>query len=124
MAESLAAAPAVALKNKAFLFIKPHAVTDATKTLVGAQLVEKGFTICSEGSISAEDIDSKQLIDQHYYAIASKATILKPNELNIPKEKFKEQFGRGFYCGYIEIEGKEPFYTFNGFFMSMRSKFT
>ena len=173
MNESLAAAgPAAAaggLKNKAFLFIKPHAVTDATKTLVGAQLVEKGFTICSEGSISAEDIDSKQLIDNHYYAIASKATILKPNELNIPEEKFEAKFGLswadalaggrvfnaldacadleidavemdkqwgihkkaeklikfggGFYCGHITIEGKEPCYVFNGFFMEMRSKY-
>merc|ERR1740130_105678 len=171
MNESLAAAGPAAggLKNKAFLFIKPHAVTDATKTLVGAQLVEKGFTICSEGSISAEDIDSKQLIDNHYYAIASKATILKPHQLNIPEEKFEAKFGLswadalaggrvfnaldacadleidavemdkqwgihkkadklikfggGFYCGHITIEGKEPCYVFNGFFMEMRSKY-
>merc|ERR1712028_296867 len=157
------------LKNKAFLFIKPHAVTDATKALVGAQLVEKGFTICKEGSISAEDMDSKKLIDNHYYAIASKATILKPNQLNIPEEKFEAKFGLswadalaggrvfnaldacadleidavemdkqwgihkkadklikfggGFYCGHITIEGKEPCYVFNGFFMEMRSKY-
>ena len=38
-------------------------------------------------------IDSKKLIDQHYYAIASKATILKPRELNVPKDKFKNFFG-------------------------------
>jgi len=31
--------------------------------------------------------------DQHYYAIASKATILKPEALNIPTDKFKAQFG-------------------------------
>jgi nucleoside diphosphate kinase len=162
-------APDEPLKNKAFLFIKPHAVTDATKALVGAQLVEKGFTICKEGSISAEDMDSKKLIDNHYYAIASKATILKPSELNIPEDKFEEKFGLswadalasgrvfnaldacadleinaaemdkqwgihkkadklikfggGFYCGHITIEGKEPCYVFNGFFMEMRSKY-
>ena len=34
------------------------------------------------------------------------------------------KFGGGFYCGLIEVEGKEPIYVFNGFFMSMRSKFT
>merc|ERR1712078_978701 len=34
------------------------------------------------------------------------------------------KFGGGFYCGLIEIEGKEPIYVFNGFFMSMRTKFT
>ena len=34
------------------------------------------------------------------------------------------KFGGGFYCGLIEIEGKDSVYIFNGFFMSMRSKFT
>merc|ERR1712066_1081115 len=34
------------------------------------------------------------------------------------------KFGGGFYCGLVEVEGKEPVYIFNGFFMSMRSKFT
>ena len=38
-------------------------------------------------------IDEKKLIDQHYYPIASKATILKPAELNVPAAKFKEKFG-------------------------------
>merc|ERR1711959_656672 len=103
-------------------------------------------------------------------AIASKATILKPDQLNVPEDKFKAQFGLtwkdalasgkvfnamdgceklgidadqmdaewaktkkakklikfggGFYCGLVEIAGKEPVYVFNGFFMSMRAKFT
>jgi len=158
------------VKNTAFVFVKPHAVTDKVKELVKKGLEEKKFTILTEGSLDSKVIDEKKLIDQHYYAIASKATILKPTELNIPKDKFKEQFGLewdealasgkvfnaldackefgldadsldkawakckadkklikfggGFYCGLIEMEGKEPFYTFNGFFMSMRSKFT
>lgn len=35
------------------------------------------------------------------------------------------KFGGGFYCGLIDtIDGKDPLYIFNGFFMSMRSKFT
>jgi len=122
------------------------------------------------GSIASEDIDSKKLIDQHYYAIASKATILQPHQLNVPQDKFEEQFGitwndaldskkvynamdgcrklaidademdaqwgickkakklvkfgGGFYCGLIEMDGKDSIYVFNGFFMSMRSKFT
>ncbi len=107
---------------------------------------------------------------RHYYAIASKATILKPKELNVPADKFEAEFGLswavalesgtvynamdacayfdcdsdaldaawgkckkagklvkfggGFYCGLVEMDGKEPIYVFNGFFMSMRSKFT
>lgn len=156
--------------NQAFVFVKPHAVTDAVKEVVKAGLEAKGLKIVSEGSISSEMIDEKKLIDQHYYAIASKATILKPAELNVPKDKFKDQFGLewdealangnvynamdgcatlgitadeldaqwgickkakklvkfggGFYCGLIEMEGKDPVYIFNGFFMSMRTKFT
>merc|ERR1719277_1866625 len=34
------------------------------------------------------------------------------------------KFGGGFYCGLVALEGKKPIYVFNGFFMSMRSKFT
>merc|ERR1719251_817947 len=33
------------------------------------------------------------------------------------------KFGGGFYCGLVEMKGKELF-VFNGFFMSMRSAFT
>eukprot|EP00931_Biecheleriopsis_adriatica_P015283 TRINITY_DN11771_c0_g1_i3.p1 TRINITY_DN11771_c0_g1~~TRINITY_DN11771_c0_g1_i3.p1 ORF type:complete len:381 (-),score=67.36 TRINITY_DN11771_c0_g1_i3:110-1213(-) len=156
--------------NAAFVFIKPHAVSEKVKALAKAGLQAKGIKILAEGSLPGEVIDEKKLIDQHYYAIASKATILKPHELNVPADKFKEQFGiswqealdsgkvfnamdtckhlgitadeldiawgkakkakklvkfgGGFYCGLVEIGGKEPVYSFNGFFMSMRAKFT
>lgn len=157
------------VKNNAFVFLKPHAVTDKAKEEVSKFLESKQIKITKEGSIPASQIDEKKLIDQHYYAIASKATILKPNQLNIPKDKFKEffeedfdtlvkdgkvlnaedackkldingagldklwavakkskkmiKFGGGFYCGKIEPASGEPLYTFNGFFMEMRSKF-
>jgi len=158
------------LKNSAFVFIKPHAVTPKVKQLAKKGLQEKGIKILKEGSLSGTLIDQKKLIDQHYYAIASKATILKPAELNVPGDKFQQAFGiswqdaltsgkvfnaldgckelgidadgmntawgkakdakklvkmgGGFYCGLVEVEGKEPLYIFNGFFMAMRSKFT
>jgi nucleoside diphosphate kinase len=153
------------LKNSAFVFVKPHAVTDAVTALVEETLKSKSLTILSKGSLTAEQIDKGMLIDQHYYAIASKATLRKPDQLPVPKDKFeakfgvswektledkkafnavdacahlgisaeelnvawgsaiKEKFGGGFYCGLVTIEGKEPVYVFNGFFMSMRSKF-
>jgi len=156
--------------NSAFVFIKPHAVTDKVKELTGNVLTKNNIKILEQGEIKSEEIDSKKLIDQHYYAIASKATILKPNQLNVPEDKFKEKFGLewkqalengnvynaldacaklevtpdemdaqwgickktdklikfggGFYCGLVEIEGKPSIYAFNGFFMSMRNKFT
>mmetsp|Transcript_20098 Transcript_20098/g.31485 ORF Transcript_20098/g.31485 Transcript_20098/m.31485 type:complete len:309 (-) Transcript_20098:28-954(-) len=153
------------LKNSAFVFVKPHAVTDAVTALVEQTLKDKSLTILSKGSLTAEQIDKGMLIDQHYYAIASKATLKKPDQLPVPKDKFeakfgvsweqtledkkafnavdacahlgitaeeldkawgpakKEKFGGGFYCGLVTIEGKEPVYVFNGFFMSMRAKF-
>jgi nucleoside diphosphate kinase len=156
-------------KNSAFVFIKPHAVTDKVKACAKAGLEKAGIKILKQGTIKAETIDKKKLIDQHYYAIASKATILKPDQLNVPEDKFKGQFGiewkdalasgkvfnaidgcaklgidgdemekawakckadkklikfgGGFYCGLIELEGKDPLYIFNGFFMSMRAKY-
>lgn len=155
-------------KNMAFVFVKPHAVTPACNKTVKDALLAKGIKITGEGDITADVIDKKKLIDQHYYSIASKATILKPHELNIPKDKFQKEMGvswdeakknaynamdaceklgvgademnnmwaeckkkgklvklgGGFYAGLVEKAGQDPIYTFNGFFMSMRSAFT
>ena len=156
--------------NSAFVFVKPHANTPAAVKMVTELMASKGVKILKTGTITAEEIDSKKLIDQHYYAIASKATILKPDKLNVPADKFKAQFGigwqealdagtvfnamdaceklgldaeqmdaewgkcktakklikfgGGFYCGLIEMAGKDPIYVFNGFFMQMRTEFT
>ena len=156
--------------NNAFVFVKPHANTPMAVKMVSELLMSRGVKILKTGTITAEEIDSKKLIDQHYYAIASKATILKPDKLNVPADKFEGQFGigwqaaldagkvfnamdaceklgldaeqmdaewgkckkakklikfgGGFYCGLIEIEGKDPIYVFNGFFMQMRTEFT
>merc|ERR1719359_2763709 len=63
------------------------------KVLVKETLEGKGLKVLKEGEIGAADIDKKQLVDKHYYAIASKATLLTPDKLNIPKDKFKDQFG-------------------------------
>merc|ERR1711862_1068839 len=81
-------------KNAAFVFVKPHAVTPEVNKMVKEGLEAKGLKILKEGDLKSEVIDKKKLIDQHYYAIASKATILKPNQLNVPKDKFKEKFGK------------------------------
>jgi len=79
--------------NSAFLFIKAEAHTAEVKELVEPLMKEKGLRIVKKGELKAEVIDKKQLIDNHYYAIASKATILKPKELNVPNDKFKGKFG-------------------------------
>ena len=38
-----------AVKNAAFVFVKPHAMTEATKTIVKEGLTAAGLTILSEG---------------------------------------------------------------------------
>jgi hypothetical protein len=43
--------------------------------------------------IEGTQIDEEKLIDQHYYAIASKATLLDAKDIPVPKDKFQETFG-------------------------------
>ena len=90
--QPVATAPAN-IKNKAFVFVKPHACTEQGVNLVRETLKMKGFNVNREGDISSEEIDKEKLIDQHYYAIASKATLMKPSELNVPADKFQQTFG-------------------------------
>mmetsp|Transcript_9954 Transcript_9954/g.12934 ORF Transcript_9954/g.12934 Transcript_9954/m.12934 type:complete len:346 (+) Transcript_9954:123-1160(+) len=90
--EDVTVASAAGLKNSAFVFVKPHANTAATQALVQEKLISSGLTILSESDISGPVIDSKKLIDQHYYAIASKATILPASEIPVPPEKFESTF--------------------------------
>lgn len=83
-------------KNAAFLFLKPHAATEATKTLLESELSKKGLTVTMSGQLDGDTIDTKKLIDKHYYSIASKATLLAP--ANIPgmethAAKFEKKFG-------------------------------
>jgi hypothetical protein len=82
-----------ATKQSAFVFCKPHANTEAVQQLVRDIFAHVSVAITSEGEISGEVIDEKKYIDQHYYAIASKATLMKPAELNVPADKFAAEFG-------------------------------
>ena len=81
------------LKNSAFVFVKPAANTTATVALVRRVLTSNKVAIAREGAIDAAEIDAKSLIDQHYYAIASKATLTKPKDLPVPEDKFEAKFG-------------------------------
>jgi hypothetical protein len=79
--------------NSAFVFVKPHANTKATQDMVREKLIAAGIEILSESDIAGSTIDEKKLIDQHYYAIASKATILPADKIPVPEDKFQETFG-------------------------------
>jgi len=81
------------LANGAFVFVKPHANTPACQNLVRQQLQNSNIRILQELDIDGPTIDEKKLIDQHYYAIASKATILEPKDIPVPADKFREAFG-------------------------------
>jgi hypothetical protein len=81
------------LRNAAFVFVKPHANTLATQKLVRETLLSKGIEILSEKDIDGVTIDEHKLIDQHYYAIASKATILPAKDIPVPADKFVQEFG-------------------------------
>ena len=81
------------------MFIKPHAcVPKNDNNLLYKQklletLKENGCEVIREGKISSSVIEKKKLIDTHYYAIASKATLLKPSDLNVPEDLFQKTFG-------------------------------
>lgn len=57
------------------------------------KLAEAGIEILGEKKIDGHTIDKKKLIDQHYYAIASKATILPAKDIPVPVDKFEVAFG-------------------------------
>ena len=54
-------------KHQAFVFIKPHAVTDGVKALVKSILRARSMAIVGEGAISSAQISKGKLIDTHYY---------------------------------------------------------
>ena len=81
--------------NSALVFVKPHACTAATVALAKETLGARGLRILAEGDLSGPEIDERQLIDNHYYSIAAKATLTPPAELNVPEDKFADKFGVG-----------------------------
>jgi hypothetical protein len=92
-AEPAASCDATKLLNSAFVFVKPHANTLATQQMVTQKFAGAGIEILSEHEIDGGTIDRKQLIDRHYYAIASKATILPADQIPVPLDTFQSEFG-------------------------------
>jgi len=82
--------------NEAFVFIKPHALTPQVEDLVKSTFTGRGIKILQEGELEAKQIDEEKLIDNHYYAIANKASLTTPADLNVSKDKqveFQNKFG-------------------------------
>lgn len=49
--------------------------------MVKRELSSRGVKILEEGELNAQQIDEGKQIDQHYFAIASKATLLQQDQL-------------------------------------------
>jgi len=78
--------------NCAFVFIKPHAASsEKAAALVAEVFKAQNINVLSEGDIEGKEIEAQQLIDNHYYAIANKASLSKPADLS-PTEKAQEDF--------------------------------
>ena len=78
------------------LTARARQVTEGTKKLVASKFANAGITVYKEGSLDASIIEKDKLIDNHYYAIANKASLSKPAELNPPaakQEDFEKKFG-------------------------------
>ena len=63
---------------------------------VATNFSKAGIKITKEGTLDAGTIEKNKLIDNHYYAIANKASLTKPKDLNPPQAKqddFEKKFG-------------------------------
>jgi nucleoside diphosphate kinase len=80
-------------ENCALVFIKPRAFTPAVVALVSERLSRGGLRVVESGTISAEEIQRRGLVDKHYASISTKATKLHPRELQVPPELFAAKFG-------------------------------
>uniref|UniRef100_A0A7S2NC75 Nucleoside-diphosphate kinase n=1 Tax=Alexandrium andersonii TaxID=327968 RepID=A0A7S2NC75_9DINO len=93
------------VKNSAFVFIKPHAVTERVQEMVRERLASAGISVKRSLQIPAKTIDEEGLIDKHYGAIASRAMSKQPSELAV-QEHAKSEFLRCFGLSWEEALAK------------------
>eukprot|EP00667_Euglena_gracilis_P016133 EG_transcript_16833 len=79
--------PRLPVGNHAFVFVKPHAMTPAVVQLVVGRLKAVGVEVRAEGVLAGPTIAARQLIDHHYYALASKAVLQQPRDLRPASDK-------------------------------------
>merc|ERR550534_1770590 len=79
--------------NAALLFLKPNVADNMeVRKLVRKELELREIKLIDEGEVKSEIIARDGLIDNHYFAIASKAVRLKPYQLDVPKTVFEGKF--------------------------------
>tara|TARA_B110000208_G_scaffold91566_1_gene115182 strand:+ start:87 stop:2225 length:2139 start_codon:yes stop_codon:yes gene_type:complete len=83
--------------NTAFCFIKPHAMNAAVETLLRARCEASSVDILAHGSLTAQEMDRRGIVDRHYGQLARRAMSVAPAELPPLAEKtlacFAEEFG-------------------------------
>lgn len=72
--------------NVGFMYLKPHANTERTRNFMRLELPRKGLEVITQGTITAEAIKERRIIDVHYGSLATKAVALKPSELLVQPE--------------------------------------
>ncbi|ORC85184.1 uncharacterized protein TM35_000371570 [Trypanosoma theileri] len=84
-------------RNRALVFVKPHANTPETRALVEERLMQvEGMQIVSHRHVMGKEIASRQVMDKHYGTIARYAVKVSPSSINVSVQNraiFKEVFG-------------------------------
>lgn len=83
-------------RNACFLFIKPHANTEAVRSLTLDTLRSLGFVVSDEQAIDSHHIDKDLLIDKQYANIARLALFLSPKDYKLSAKsyiRFQKKFG-------------------------------
>lgn len=70
--------------NSAFVFLKPHADTEAVRSLLTETLKKHNITVVLEGSLDSADLSARQVVDLHYWSLARSATLTKAADLLPP----------------------------------------
>lgn len=81
--------------------VKNHALVLLQFAAASPECVEHILDMCrewyihvrSKGSISAEEIRQRRIVDQHFYNEARNATQTNPKDLDVPRLKFQSKFG-------------------------------
>ncbi|EOD23527.1 hypothetical protein EMIHUDRAFT_239514 [Emiliania huxleyi CCMP1516] len=94
-------------KSQAFVFVKPHAVTDPVKALAKEKLAAAGITIAAEGALAGPQIAKDLLIDNHY-RLGVDGDQMDKLWANAKKSDNLVKFGGGFYAGKIPAPMPSP----------------
>lgn len=87
---------AVAPKNTALVFLKPHAASPQCEKYVRSRLEDAGLRVLATGLKKGAEIEALKLIDQHYGSLAKLAMDTEPADIALQpasKADFAEAYG-------------------------------